>query len=133
MKNKKCTIIFFAKRKTTGLKKSKNSNNVPIHIVYNVLNISKRKSAIHNESVAGNQGSGPDPHAQRSVYRHDACSLGAEIIKVEPPINGKGTRRILEMDPNNNPGRLGVYFIAFNRKKRGSQRNRVQSDTVKKG
>ena len=46
------------------------------------------------------------------------ADLGAETIKVEPPVTGEGTRRILERDPNNSLNGLGAYFITLNRNKK---------------
>ena len=46
------------------------------------------------------------------------ADLGAETIKVEPPVTGEGTRRILEKDPNNSLNGLGAYFITLNRNKK---------------
>ena len=46
------------------------------------------------------------------------ADLGAETIKVEPPITGEGTRRLLERDPANSLHGFGAYFITLNRNKK---------------
>jgi CoA:oxalate CoA-transferase len=46
------------------------------------------------------------------------ADLGAETIKVEPPVTGEGTRRILEKDPANSLNGMGAYFITLNRNKK---------------
>ena len=44
--------------------------------------------------------------------------LGARTIKVEPPGNGEGTRRLLEHDPDYSRDGMGAYFLTLNRSKR---------------
>lgn len=46
------------------------------------------------------------------------ADLGAETIKVEPPITGEGTRRLLESDPQNSLHGFGAYFMTLNRNKK---------------
>jgi crotonobetainyl-CoA:carnitine CoA-transferase CaiB-like acyl-CoA transferase len=46
------------------------------------------------------------------------ADLGAETIKVEPPITGEGTRRLLEKDPQNSLNGMGAYFLTLNRNKK---------------
>jgi CoA:oxalate CoA-transferase len=46
------------------------------------------------------------------------ADLGAETIKIEPPLTGEGTRRILEKDPKNSLNGMGAYFITLNRNKK---------------
>jgi CoA:oxalate CoA-transferase len=46
------------------------------------------------------------------------ADLGAETIKIEPPVTGEGTRRILEKDPKNSLNGMGAYFITLNRNKK---------------
>jgi crotonobetainyl-CoA:carnitine CoA-transferase CaiB-like acyl-CoA transferase len=46
------------------------------------------------------------------------ADLGAEVIKVEPPKTGEGTRRLLERDPANSLNGFGAFFIALNRNKK---------------
>ena len=44
--------------------------------------------------------------------------LGARTIKVEPPVTGEGTRRLLEKDPDHSRDGMGAYFLTLNRNKR---------------
>lgn len=44
--------------------------------------------------------------------------LGADTVKVEPPVTGENTRRLLEKDPNNSIDGMGAYFFTLNRNKR---------------
>jgi len=46
------------------------------------------------------------------------ADLGCDTVKVEPPGNGEGTRRLLEDDPNNSIKGMGAYFFTLNRNKR---------------
>ncbi len=46
------------------------------------------------------------------------ADLGAESIKIEPPITGEGTRRLLEKDPKNSLNGFGAYFLTLNRNKK---------------
>ncbi len=46
------------------------------------------------------------------------ADLGAETIKVEPPVTGEGTRRLLESDPQNSLHGFGAYFMTLNRNKK---------------
>ncbi len=46
------------------------------------------------------------------------ADLGAETIKVEPPVTGEGTRRLLEKDPKNSLNGFGAYFMTLNRNKK---------------
>jgi CoA:oxalate CoA-transferase len=55
------------------------------------------------------------------------ADLGAETIKVEPPVTGEGTRRILEKDPANSLNGMGAYFITLNRNKKSVTLN-LKSD-----
>ncbi len=43
--------------------------------------------------------------------------MGARTIKVEPPITGEGTRRLLEKDPDHSRDGMGAYFLTLNRNK----------------
>lgn len=43
--------------------------------------------------------------------------LGARTIKIEPPINGEGTRELLAGDPNYSRQGMGAYFLTLNRGK----------------
>ena len=45
------------------------------------------------------------------------ADLGAEVIKVEPPKKGEGTRRLLATDPKNSLHGMGAYFLTLNRNK----------------
>ncbi len=45
------------------------------------------------------------------------ADLGAETIKVEPPGEGEGTRRLLASDPRYSRHGLGAYFLTLNRNK----------------
>lgn len=46
------------------------------------------------------------------------ADLGAEMIKIEPPGKGEGTRRLLENDPKNSLNGFGAYFMTLNRNKK---------------
>jgi len=46
------------------------------------------------------------------------ADLGAEVIKVEPPKAGEGTRRLLENDPKNSLHGMGAYFLTLCRNKK---------------
>jgi crotonobetainyl-CoA:carnitine CoA-transferase CaiB-like acyl-CoA transferase len=46
------------------------------------------------------------------------ADLGADSIKVEPPITGEGTRRLLEKDPANSLHGFGAYYMTLNRNKK---------------
>lgn len=46
------------------------------------------------------------------------ADLGAESIKVEPPVTGEGTRRLLEKDPKNSLNGFGAYYMTLNRNKK---------------
>ncbi|HSG90364.1 MAG TPA: CoA transferase [Pseudomonadales bacterium] len=46
------------------------------------------------------------------------ADLGCETVKVEPPVSGEGTRRLLETDPANSIDGMGAYFFTLNRNKR---------------
>jgi crotonobetainyl-CoA:carnitine CoA-transferase CaiB-like acyl-CoA transferase len=46
------------------------------------------------------------------------ADLGADTIKIEPPGEGEGTRRLLASDPKNSRHGMGAYFLAVNRNKR---------------
>lgn len=45
------------------------------------------------------------------------ADLGAETIKIEP-LQGEGTRKLLERDPNNSLDGMGAYYITLNRNKK---------------
>ncbi len=46
------------------------------------------------------------------------ADLGAENIKVEPPVTGEGTRRLLEKDLKNSLNGFGAYYMTLNRNKK---------------
>ena len=46
------------------------------------------------------------------------ADLGCDVIKIEPPIKGEGTRRLLENDPNYSVNGMGAYFYTLNRNKK---------------
>lgn len=46
------------------------------------------------------------------------ADLGADSIKVEPPVTGEGTRRLLERDPQNSLNGFGAYYMTLNRNKK---------------
>jgi CoA:oxalate CoA-transferase len=46
------------------------------------------------------------------------ADLGCEVIKIEPPIKGEGTRRLLEDDPDYSFNGMGAYFYTLNRNKK---------------
>lgn len=45
------------------------------------------------------------------------ADMGARTIKVEPPVSGEGTRRLLEHDPDYSRGGMGAYYLTLNRNK----------------
>lgn len=45
------------------------------------------------------------------------ADLGARTIKVEPPVTGEGTRRLLERDPDYSIDGMGAYYLTLNRNK----------------
>lgn len=46
------------------------------------------------------------------------ADLGAEVIKIEPPGAGEGTRRLLEKDPKHSIDGMGAYFLTLGRNKK---------------
>lgn len=46
------------------------------------------------------------------------ADMGAETIKVEPPVKGEGTRTLLAKDPDNSYKGMGAYFLTLNRNKK---------------
>lgn len=46
------------------------------------------------------------------------ADLGCDVVKVEPPGAGEGTRRLLENDPKHSLHGMGAYFLTLNRNKR---------------
>ena len=46
------------------------------------------------------------------------ADLGAESIKVEPPVTREGTRLLLEKDPKNSLNGFGAYYLTLNRNKK---------------
>ena len=46
------------------------------------------------------------------------ADLGCEVIKIEPPVKGEGTRRLLENDPDYSFNGMGAYFYTLNRNKK---------------
>ena len=46
------------------------------------------------------------------------ADLGCEVIKIEPPVKGEGTRRLLEDDPDYSFNGMGAYFYTLNRNKK---------------
>lgn len=46
------------------------------------------------------------------------ADLGCDLVKVEPPGQGEGTRRLLENDPQYALNGMGAYFFTLNRNKR---------------
>jgi CoA:oxalate CoA-transferase len=46
------------------------------------------------------------------------ADLGCEVVKIEPPIKGEGTRRLLENDANYSVNGMGAYFYTLNRNKK---------------
>ncbi len=51
------------------------------------------------------------------------ADLGAEMIKVEPPLVGEGTRRWLADDPRHSVRGVGAYFMTLNRNKKSMTLN----------
>jgi CoA:oxalate CoA-transferase len=46
------------------------------------------------------------------------ADMGAEVIKIEAPKTGEGTRRLLENDPKNSIHGMGAYFLTLCRNKK---------------
>jgi len=46
------------------------------------------------------------------------ADLGADVIKIEPPKTGEGTRRLLENDPKHSLHGMGAYFLTLCRNKK---------------
>ena len=46
------------------------------------------------------------------------ADMGAETIKIEPPGQGEGTRRLLENDQKHSKQGIGAYFLTLNRNKK---------------
>ncbi len=46
------------------------------------------------------------------------ADMGAETIKIEPPVHGEGTRRLLEKDPAHSIDGMGAYFLTLARNKK---------------
>ena len=46
------------------------------------------------------------------------ADLGCEVVKIEPPKKGEGTRRLLENDPDYSVNGMGAYFYTLNRNKK---------------
>ncbi|TVS09398.1 MAG: CoA transferase [Gammaproteobacteria bacterium] len=46
------------------------------------------------------------------------ADLGCDTVKVEPPGEGEGTRRLLEHDPKHSIHGMGAYYFTLNRNKR---------------
>ncbi|NBX16354.1 MAG: CoA transferase [Proteobacteria bacterium] len=46
------------------------------------------------------------------------ADLGAEVIKIEPPVTGEGTRRLLEKDKQHSVDGMGAYFLTLGRNKK---------------
>jgi CoA:oxalate CoA-transferase len=46
------------------------------------------------------------------------ADVGAEVIKIEAPKTGEGTRRLLENDPKNSLHGMGAYFLTLCRNKK---------------
>lgn len=46
------------------------------------------------------------------------ADLGAQTIKIEPPVTGEGTRKLLAKDPEHSRDGMGAYFLTLSRNKR---------------
>jgi crotonobetainyl-CoA:carnitine CoA-transferase CaiB-like acyl-CoA transferase len=46
------------------------------------------------------------------------ADMGCDVIKIEPPLKGEGTRRLLENDPGYSHNGMGAYFYTLNRNKK---------------
>lgn len=46
------------------------------------------------------------------------ADLGAQTVKIEPPVTGEGTRKLLAKDPENSRDGMGAYFLTLARNKR---------------
>ncbi|MCW5749993.1 MAG: CoA transferase [Alphaproteobacteria bacterium] len=45
------------------------------------------------------------------------ADLGAQTIKIEPPVSGEGTRKLLAQDPEHSVDGMGAYFLTLARNK----------------
>lgn len=59
------------------------------------------------------------------------ADLGADLIKVEPPQTGEGTRRLLADSPGYNLKGMGAYYITLNRNKRSITLNLKSEEGLK--
>ena len=46
------------------------------------------------------------------------ADMGCDVVKIEPPLKGEGTRRLLENDPDYSHNGMGAYFYTLNRNKK---------------
>lgn len=56
------------------------------------------------------------------------ADLGCDVVKVEPPNKGEGTRRLLENDPDYSIEGMSTYFFTLNRNKRSICLNLKQKE-----
>ena len=59
------------------------------------------------------------------------ADLGCEVIKIEPPVKGEGTRRLLENDPDYSFNGMGAYFYTLNRNKKSLSLDLKKSEGLK--
>ena len=46
------------------------------------------------------------------------ADMGAETIKIEPPVKGEATRKLLATDPDHSIDGMGAYFLTLGRNKK---------------
>ena len=59
------------------------------------------------------------------------ADLGCEVVKIEPPKKGEGTRRLLENDPDYSVNGMGAYFYTLNRNKKSVAIDLKKDDGLK--
>ena len=59
------------------------------------------------------------------------ADLGCQVIKIEPPVKGEGTRRLLENDPDYSVNGMGAYFYTLNRNKKSVAIDLKKDDGLK--
>ncbi|MGB1251654.1 MAG: CaiB/BaiF CoA transferase family protein [Candidatus Promineifilaceae bacterium] len=59
------------------------------------------------------------------------ADLGVEAIKIEPPLRGEMTRRLLANDPKNSLHGMGAYFLTLNRNKKSVTLNLKSEEGLK--
>ena len=59
------------------------------------------------------------------------ADLGCEVVKIEPPVKGEATRRLLENDPDYSINGMGAYFYSLNRNKKSLALNLKSEEGLK--